>query len=396
MGFLVNEKQFVNDAIFKHEERMESQFNRFIDKQPTFVTYYSISNNMSTADNGFINIERSLGPDSPLRFNEIKEFPVYGLESIQLDLNDEDEGLNTSYDSELIVLPNTIQPKPNDYFIIPYLKDHYVFMVTGVKYDTIKSNNFYKLSFTLKSISEDSVNNLVKQTDEKYNCIYTNIGTQDKCLIREDEYEKFILLDKFYNQLADDYKMLFYNERYNAFLFIDDEEHRIHNNYLVNFINKNKLFCKPYDYSSIVLELEATDSRFYSFYERSMYREFEKNNRTNIRVPNYQKMYITNRESVFVRYNDRKIRNIMLSPKGIPLFSREINEAINNKVYTGDNLFISLLVDYINDSVKSVYNIDFVKLSEFNYMDYNHDNFNLIPIILYIIKHYYKTFVSNK
>ena len=180
LGYLIDDKTFINENIFKYEERMNSQYSRFLDKNPTFVTYYNIDNINSITDSGFENIEDLLGENSPLKFKKINDFPVYGLESIMLELSEEEEGLTTNFDSELIILPNTLKPLPNDFFTISYLDKNYLFMVTDVKYDTIKSNNYYKISFTLKAAYGELINDLENQINEIYNCILRNIGTMNK------------------------------------------------------------------------------------------------------------------------------------------------------------------------------------------------------------------------
>ena len=129
MGSFIKDENFLNDNIFLFEKRLGSQYSIFFDgKTPTFVTYYHINNINSIADSGFLNVENILGPESPIRFQKIESFPLYGIESIKPDLVDEDEGLNSNFDGEAIALPNTIKPLPNDFFTINYLDNTFLFM----------------------------------------------------------------------------------------------------------------------------------------------------------------------------------------------------------------------------------------------------------------------------
>ena len=215
----MNEKTFINDNIFKYEKRLESQYSIFTEKTPTFVTYYHINNINSITDSGLLNVDRILGHESPLKYQKIEDFPIYGIDQIKLDLNDDEEGLTSSYDSEGLILPNTIKPLPNDFFTVSYLDESYLFMITTIDYDTIKSNNYYKIGFTLKTISNDSLKNLNDQVLEKYTCVFKNIGTEDNCLIQEDAYNSLQELNSVYDTLVNKYISLFYNKRYNSFLF---------------------------------------------------------------------------------------------------------------------------------------------------------------------------------
>ena len=120
MGFKFDEKALINNNIFKYEDKLNSQYTRFLDQTPTYVTYYNINSIETTVDLGFSNVEKILGNGSPIKYSEVKNLPVYGMEQIQLQLDEDEEGLNSSFDAELIILPDTIQPYPDDFFIIEH------------------------------------------------------------------------------------------------------------------------------------------------------------------------------------------------------------------------------------------------------------------------------------
>ena len=61
MGFKFDEKTLVNNNIFKYEDKLNSSYTRFLDKTPTYVTYYNINTIESTVDLGFSNVEKILG-----------------------------------------------------------------------------------------------------------------------------------------------------------------------------------------------------------------------------------------------------------------------------------------------------------------------------------------------
>ena len=42
-GFVFDEQNFINNNAFKFEDRLNTQVARFLDKSPTYVTYYNIS-----------------------------------------------------------------------------------------------------------------------------------------------------------------------------------------------------------------------------------------------------------------------------------------------------------------------------------------------------------------
>ena len=150
MAFIIDEKRMVDEAVFIHEKNLKSPVSRFIETTPTFVTYYHVNPDVTTTDGGFVDVASIIGYRSPIRFNKIDSFPLYGIEQIVLQLQDTDQGLDTSYEGEAVIVPGSIKPVANDFFIIPYLKEPYMFRVTEIMYDTIMSDNFYKIGFKLE------------------------------------------------------------------------------------------------------------------------------------------------------------------------------------------------------------------------------------------------------
>jgi len=395
LGYLIDDKTFINENIFKYEERMNSQYSRFLDKNPTFVTYYNIDNINSITDSGFINIEDLLGENSPLKFKKINDFPVYGLESIMLELSEEEEGLTTNFDSELIILPNTLKPLPNDFFTISYLDKNYLFMVTEVKYDTIKSNNYYKISFTLKSAYGELVTDLNNQINEIYNCVLRNIGTQEKCLIREDDYYKILKLNEIYRYIADKYKIFFFNKKYNCFMFNNELGSKFYDKYLNYFINNNILFNEKYNFNTICLVNEDDSSTFVIEYEKSIYRFLEKNKKNLPLSIKYSNTIIKNHNSIFLYFLDN-VNSIVFSTDGIEYIEDNILNAILTDIKLSDEFIIeNLMVDYFNKHIDSIYNINLEQLEEYEFIEYSFNSFIKIPILLFILRFYYNKFVSN-
>ena len=153
--------EFINTNVNMLANRQSSMYSLFLESKPTFTTYYHINKIKSRTDIGLKMPERLNGTLSPIRYNKLIGFPLYGIEQIQLQLDEEDEGLTSDYSGEAIILPNTIHPTVDDYFIIDYLEKKYMFRVTKYDYDTIKSNNYYKIEFTIQSVDVDFFNNLL-------------------------------------------------------------------------------------------------------------------------------------------------------------------------------------------------------------------------------------------
>ena len=424
-GFIFDEQKFVNDNVFAFENKLNSQYSRFLDKSPTYVTYYNISKTESTVDLGFSNIEAIIGPNSPLKFKEIKDFPVYGLESVQFDLDDEDEGLDISYDSELVILPNTIKPLPNDFFIVNHLGKEFLFMVTSVHYDTIKSNNYYKIGYTIKSLDRESSEKVQKQVNEVYKCIVENIGTEDKCLILEEDYELIKRLFNVYRNIAKRYLLYFYNKKYNSFLYTNKEDgFKVYDRYLTHFIQENNIFNERGVHDTIMLCNEDETQDFYPEYDQSLFRVFE------LRKPKYIKHYkfvctcVENQFSTFNFYRDHKVKSVRYRYGNICYLHEPFLDILKRgtipehqvqplaKNIDDDDIdpgisvmpkpecpedfdeMDNVIVGYMHDKIENIRNIDLDELDSLLYFDDSWNIFIKIPLLLYALKYYYKQFMK--
>lgn len=390
MGYLVSEQDFLNDNIFKYEERMNSQYTRFLDRTATYVTYYNISNVNSTVDNGFQSVEELVGPNSPIRFNKIDDLPIYGLEQIVLDLNDDEEGLTTDYDGDAIILPNTVKPLPGDFFIINHLKIKVLFMVTDIKFDTIKSNNFYKISFSVKSLSDSD--EIERQVSDKFKCISENIGTEDKCLVREEEF--FLMKDLLteYDRLADMYKLLFYNPKFNCFT-IKERGINFYDPYLSLFIRKNKLFTSKDSYRTLYPDVIGNEQMISIMYNNSIYKDIELEKK--LRVQKYDYNFYTDIGSPFMYYGVQSVHvqfpgDILYIPEE---FIIRLNEFTTDLEYT---FMYELIAKYIHGQLDTIYAINIDKLKELYIENVDRISMILYAIVLFILKKSYHKFIGIK
>lgn len=392
MGFLINDKDFINENVFKFEKRLESQYTIFLDKTPTFVNYYHINNVTSTTDNGFKHIDQFIGKDSPLRYQKITDFPIYGLESIQLDLSEEDEGLTTSYESDGVILPNTIKPLPDDFFTITYLDKCYLFRIVSINYDTIKSNNFYKIGFTLYS-ADDTTEKLEEQVVLKYKCIFSNIGTEEKCIIQEDAIELMNRIEKVYTLLIDRYKRLYYNKKYNSFIYKYDNKY-LYDKYLTNFINVNQLFNKKNDFNTLYLSNEDYGDLFDIEYADTIYKFLEDLDKDSVNYKGFIYAPITGNQSVFLHYNTDEVRSVRFTPCSltVPYVNNGLIDHIIENYYETIPLFEKMIVKYFNKDYESIYNIEIDELEKYKF-EYSREEFIYIPMVLFILRYYMKSFI---
>ena len=85
----------VKDSIFQYEERLKSPIRRFQDKSFVPVPYYHINGQKTTTDQGYGDVTEILGKESPVKFEKIEDFPLYGIDQIVLQLSNNDQGLDS-------------------------------------------------------------------------------------------------------------------------------------------------------------------------------------------------------------------------------------------------------------------------------------------------------------
>lgn len=401
MAYMLNEQKFINDNAFQFEERLNSPLNKFIDKSPVFVTYFHINVNETTVNEGFRDAEAVIGTKSPVKFQKIENFPLYGLEPIQLALQDAEAGLDTEFQSECIILPNTIKPLQNDFFMIQHIKGPYLFRVIEVQYDYIRPDNFYKIVYKFEYLSEEHVDTINSQVEKKYSCIYQNIGTEDSCIIQEEYLAQIELVDSLFSDMVNTYIAIFYNERYNCFLGDGGNGTKLFDPLQSLFINKHKIISSKNDYSTIILTEGFEDNKRKIKYERSIYRFFERRNLkliSEFKYNTFPGMY--KRDSLFYRWHDESIQVIdMPTNAGIEGTESFLPiEIVNSFRMNGptESRYVDLLQKFIRKQNITIYDIPLDLNEELLRLDANAEVFLFTPILLYIIKTVTSEFLSSK
>ena len=410
MAFFINEERFIDESVAKLDERIQSPITRFIDQTPTFVTYYHINMDESTTDAGFMDVDTVVGKNSPLKYQQIKSFPIYGLEQIVAQLQETDIGIDSSYEGEATILPNTIKPLPNDYFVISYVGGNVLFRLTEIFYDTMRSDNFYKFSFKLDSIDDDKAKSLNDQVYDKYTCVLENIGSENKCIIQEDFKEQLDKVDKMFSDMVSLYISIFYDERYNAIIGELPGGFRIYDPFMCSFINNHELFKKKNSLETVYLEADQiADNKKKLKYERSIFRFFERRDIELIKTFPYTLFKgMTRQESAFCRWGDESIKVVDLPGGVIDGLSEEVYNILPQVTVETIRLngptkskYLKLIQKFIrNESPLNIYDIDLSLNDELIQLDANLEMFFITPILLYIIKQtvneFNKTGIADK
>lgn len=447
----VEKPEYINKNIDIFIKNRVSQYSKFLEKTPTYITYYHMNLPMSRQDVGTGNVEMEIGPHSPIRFNKIINFPVYNLPEMKPDINYDETGYDVELDcSDVTVLPNTIKPRAGDYFIVSLLNTkEYLFRVTGFKYNTIQSNDFYTLDCDIRDIGDTLEAKWLKtQIVETYLTVFENIGTEDKCFIKSTDVNYINSLATLYGDLKDYYYKAFYNRDLNSFTYQTGRYSEFGNPlyrydaYLEKFIMDSRIFYDDTTEESLALTPnDVLDDQFLFKYDMTLYRAILRRDKSLLRKYCYiVSSFLTYRYSIYnmMGYNaesvdlflykkplnenndidtsndntctccqviapsdgSEKWYDVNPTPKctptwslsnGIEYFPSEFLSSLwDNEIDTND-YYQYLIFNFINN-IKTEINKDFI----FEELDRDERNFYYLPMIIFIINTLYNDYFTTE
>ena len=337
MGYLNTANDMVDNATKLLSDVIDSKFATYLQGNgtPVLVTYYHVDDTLSTSDWGNYTVDKVLGDDSPIRFNRIENFPLFGLKELLPSIELMDGNLmDMSIDGEVIALPGTIKPTPLDLFVYRYKNGNSItFKITGIELSSIKNNDFYKMAISLKDINDmDTIEKAEKQCIKGYVAKVDNIGTQDKCIIEDKILVEINNIERLVSYLIEQYKVLFYDRRYNCILLRHSQfnDYPIYDPMLTTFIQKHDLLDSSDDY--VVIQNFDYRPCIDSWYRSSIWRNLELRNSTHMKLhimsPDSFRTVDTN---PFYHYGEENVFTLSLSKYPLNLPSDHIKYIYGDK-----------------------------------------------------------------
>lgn len=265
------EKRVIDNIISSKLETKKLPVMRLTGAKTT-VTYFAqitdLVNDYLTNVNSFNSIDPNLA-----RYKQIEKFVMLFKSELTPDVEaDQVTGVSVEQSGSCFVLPNTIQPKPNDFFIMEQYSVKNLYRVTNVNINTLENEKGYEISFALYiqnfDLDQHSFRNCIA---ERWIFEYRHIGTEFRTLFREEEFEYLIIMRKLYVELSDAYVINFYDNVLNTFLFEVGVDTNTHEDLPYTVVGDN---------SSVILP-DVKIPQYYKglkFYEREMIEFIRKNN----------------------------------------------------------------------------------------------------------------------
>lgn len=382
----------VNSLVSTMKKVINNNFYKYSDKAPTSTTYYHLNKEASSLDEASRLAYNNVGDDSPFFYNKINNMMIYGIEQIQMQYTSEDFGVESAaIEGEGIILPNTIEPYPDDQFCITHLQKQIVFKITHVEPDTLEDgSNIYKINYRS---STSTLENLEQQVIEEFDFIITNVGTELNPILKTEVTDFIKKIENITFTLKQYYKRIFYNKRVQTFTFKYREDY-FYDPYLIEFLKRNKVLEGDGEYIYIQHQTQL-DPLFSVNYTKTMFYCIEKKDVDNVDGYYYTGAgkLIENKFTIFLNRMEDYWEVFYDYPQGyeflklVPCFKKVLidhisdSELIESKKYSFYNIIVKFMhnADLTINDLKSVDTICY---------ENNPTLFYAIPCIIYCLNQY--------
>lgn len=259
----------IDSLVNASKDKIKNPYYIFSDKKPTKVTYYNQNVEKSTLDEASGLYGAHLGADSPFKFNKIKDFLIYGMGQINVDLDAGDFGLESSpIAGEVIILPNTIVPRTGDFFSVTYIKENLLFKITSVSFDTLDTGaNIYSIQYSMEHI--DAIEQIEAQVEKTFSFIVQNVGTDFKTLMESEDVNMLNEIEALIENLIVKFSSTFFDSRLQTFVFTHNG-FNMYDPFMIEFLRKNNVLAYGDEYIHVDHAM-ATNRTFAMDYLKSFF-----------------------------------------------------------------------------------------------------------------------------
>lgn len=255
------------------KQLLNNPYYLFNNASVSVCTYYNLNTTMTTLDEATRGNYGEVSPESPLRFNKINNFQIFGFNKIEPTLELDEYGVQGSdVNGDAIVLPNTIIPYPGDRFYLPQISK-YLFKVTAVNPNTLDTGAvMYRINYTLES--SDGLLNVEPQVVKVYNYSSINYGSNFGCLIEEGMAADIAEIERYTVVLKNYFIQLFYDAKIQSFSYLRENSIRVYDPYLIEFLIRNNILKGSTEYIFVSQQV-TLPSTFGIDYDRSIFAALE-------------------------------------------------------------------------------------------------------------------------
>ena len=374
-----------------YSDLVNNPFYVLNDKKPVICTYYNINKDYSSLDQGSKLHMDNMGSESPIRYNRIYDFILYGFNRIELNTQNGEFGLeNDTIEGECYILPNTILPTEGDYFEVEHIKDStWLFMVQDVQQDTLANgSNAYKISYKLEYLDNKEIQSRIVYN---FRMIEVREGTNISRIVRCEDYDIAKIADEKAVMMKGYFEDLFYNEKVQTFIYIDSMDYRTYDPYLIEFLIRNKILDNGEDSYLHVDQKIFLPNTFGLDYDRTFFRVFERKLPQKILTcdsSTYLEQIISYATVFSARYED--YFKTIYGDRIKPGFNTScLDEDLLYHIYeyrlyeSEEDLYKNILIKYFYDDTISEEELNSIEDIKF---DFNKETFYMIPLLIFCLE----------
>lgn len=390
----------IDNMVDASKDKFKNPYYIFSDKKPTKVTYYAQNIEKSTLDEASGLYGAHVGTDSPFKFNKIKDFLIYGMEQINVDIDVGDYGAESSpITGDAIILPNTIIPRDGDFFSVSYVKENLLFKVISASHDTLDTGaNIYKIQYSLELI--DAIENIDSQVEKTFNFLVTNVGTDFKTIIQSEDLTLVTEVEALIENLIIKFTNIFFDNKLQTFIFSHNGFY-MYDPFMIEFLRRNDVLSFGDEYIHVDHAM-ATNKTFGMDYQRTFFYNLENPDEdihcqviaTADLIQDPNSLFSTRlKDYYWVRHVDR-------SPYKDRFYTFDmdiIEHIMKNIEYERGNKkeFYNLWVAYFNNNENYLKGDLLSKIKHIDYMD-NIDCFYALGVTIFILERYVGNLLKKK
>lgn len=384
-----NMKQVMPDLLADNVKSiLNNPYYLFNNLSGSTCTYYNINTTMTTLDEATRTNYSELAATSPIRYNKINNFLLYGIDKIEPGLEFTDFGLEGSdIQGDAIVLPKTIIPYPGDFFTLTQLNNEaYLFKITAVNPNTLDTGaTMYRVNYSLAYT--DHMVDINAQVVKEFNFSATNYGSNFGCLIESTTASQASEMEAYAITLKDYFIQLFYDNKIQSFSYLRDGCLKCYDPYMIEFMIRNNILGGSTEYIYVTQQI-VLPSTFGIDYDRTFFSCLETKDPTKHyckTAGNLLKctqklslLYAYKQDYYCMEYNHINNKLYMVDIFNDPQFM----DKIRKNEETG-NVLKDIIIRYFNDTP-----IDSNLLSKIKHIDFmeNGELYYLIPLVIYCIE----------
>lgn len=274
-------KDKIKKSLSSYLNTVTSDYSQYIESSPTYVTYYQYDPAASTQDAGLETVNALTGKNTARKYKRIYDFPIYGVDALDVSNELAERGLQSNVSGEFIVLPNTLRPSPGDIINFEGYDglDTHLFVVNDVQQDRLTTNKYFKATYSLSPYTLEGIEANVIGDFEVNISGTLGSGTESISIVSSDEGDSIDSVKSLIDGMIDKYESMFYDDETDSFIMKEqynyDEEKPLAywSPYLQHFLHETKALDKYKQ--EIMTEIYITDineTENYDVYSEVAYR----------------------------------------------------------------------------------------------------------------------------